>query len=227
MHTPTLVVVAAILSALVTAVLFVVWLFNRRIPGLQQWTWAFCGASVFCITLLLREHLPEAVSVTLSQSANMVAGYLCWQGSRAYMGRSLWPYRYAAMVLAGVLGVALYFTVVAPHPGARFALAGTVAAVCFLLTARTVARGGFRKVPARYVFAGMVGVHGLFVLARPLLFRLAAPSDEGLLVQVSQFVLLEATVALVMIACSSGRCSWLRPISSSCTRGERRASSRK
>ncbi|CAN7421720.1 GGDEF domain-containing protein [Acidovorax sp. LjRoot129] len=200
MHTPTLVIVAAILSALVTTVLFAVWFFNRRIPGLRLWTWAFLGGAVLCATLLFRAHLPEVASVVLTQTANALAAYLCWQGSRAYMGRPPSPHGYAAAVLAAVLCIAVYFTLVQPHAGARFALAGCVAATCFLLTARTVARGGFRNMPARYLFAGMVGVHGVFVLVRPLLFRLAAPSDAGLLVQISQFVLLEATVALVMIA---------------------------
>ena len=155
---------------------------------------------MFCGTLLVRAQLPEVVSVLLTQTANATAAYLCWQGSRAYVGRSTGPHIRALVVLAGVLGLAVYFTVADPQPGVRFALTGTVAGACFLATARTVAQGGFREAPARYLFAGMVTLHGSFVLARPLLFRLAAPSDEGLLLQISQFVLLEATVALVMIA---------------------------
>lgn len=92
-QTPTLVVIAAILSALVTAVLLAVWTFNRRIPGLRCWPRAFLAASVFCTTLRLRRHVQEVVSVVLTQTANVVAGCLCWQGSRAYMGRPDSPHR--------------------------------------------------------------------------------------------------------------------------------------
>ena len=68
-----------------------------------------------------------------------------------------------------------------------------------------MAKGGFRKVPARYLFAGTVGVHGVFLLVRPLLFKLAAPADAsqpetGMVAALSQFVVLESTMALVLVA---------------------------
>lgn len=200
MHSPTLVILAAILSMLVTAVLYAVWHFNRRIPGLRLWTLAFLNGSVLCTTLLVRDRMPEVLSVVLSQSANAMGAYLCWQGSRAYMGRAPMPHGYAAVALAAVLAGSVYFTLVEPHAGVRFALAGCVAGACFLLTARTVAQGGFRQVPARYLFAWVVGLHGAFVLVRPLFFKLPVLPDEGLVAQISQFLLLESTVALVLMA---------------------------
>ncbi|BEP91974.1 GGDEF domain-containing protein [Acidovorax sp. sif1233] len=199
-HSPTLVILAAILSALVTAVLYAVWHFNKNIPGLRLWTLSFLGASVFCATLLARERMPEVPAVVLAQGANALAAYLCWLGSRAYMGRPPIAHRYAAAAIVSLVALSVYFTVAQPHPGARFALAGWFAGVCFLLTARTLAQGGFRRVPARYLLAGVMAFHGVCVLVRPVIFRLAAPSDAGLLTQLSQFVVLEATVALVMIA---------------------------
>ena len=97
----------------------------------------------------------------------------------------------------------MYFTVVQPHLGIRFALTGLVSGLYFLLTARTLARGGFRNWPARYLFAYVAGLHGLFLLLRPLLFRLAAPdlvSGDGTIAMLSQFVVLESNVSLVMMA---------------------------
>ena len=98
-------------------------------------------------------------------------------------------------------GKTISFTAAQPNPGARFALMGLFSGTCFLLTARTLAHGGLRQVPARYLLAGVMVVHGVWVLIRPLLFRLAAQSSmetqTGLLAQLSQFVTLEATVALV------------------------------
>lgn len=59
--------------------------------------------------------------------------------------------------------------------------------------------------PARYLFAATVGVHGAFLLVRPLLFKLAAPADgaqpeTGMVAALSQFVALESTLALVLVA---------------------------
>ena len=58
MHSPTLIALAAILAALVTAVLHLVWRFNKHIPGLGFWVLSFLSASVFGANLLVREHMP-------------------------------------------------------------------------------------------------------------------------------------------------------------------------
>ena len=60
----------------------------------------FC-ATVFCINLLLRDHVPLPLSVVLAQSPVALAAYLCLLGAREYMGRAplglalpLWPWRF-------------------------------------------------------------------------------------------------------------------------------------
>ena len=119
------------------------------------------------------------------------------------MGRPHLWHGYAASAVAAVVALSAYFTVVHPHLGVRFALAGSLSGMYFLLTARTLASGGFRKLPARYLFALVAGLHGVFLLLRPLLFRLAAPdlgTGDGMVALLSQFVVLESTVSLVMMA---------------------------
>jgi diguanylate cyclase (GGDEF)-like protein len=198
-HSPTLLVLAAILSALVTAVLCAVWYFNRQIPGLKLWTLALLGASWFSATLLVRDHMPEVLSVLLAQGAGAAAALMCWQGSRAYMGRKPIAMRHAAAAVAMLLLLMVVFTVVEPRAGVRFALGGSFAGGCFLLTARTLANGGFRAVPARYLLAGVMAIHGGWVLVRPALFGLAVHTQEGLVARLSEFVLLESTLAVVLI----------------------------
>lgn len=203
MHSPTLVILSSILAALVTAVLFVMWHFNRNIPGLRLWMLSFLCAFVFSTSLLLREQLPEAVSVAISQGAVSLAAYLCLLGSRAYMCRRAVSHAYAAVAIGALVLGAIYFTVVQPHLGMRFVFAGLGAGVFFLLTARTLAQGDVRLAPARYLFAVAAVVHGLFLLLRPLLFRLGTgegPLDGVLVARLSQFVVLESVVALVLFA---------------------------
>jgi diguanylate cyclase (GGDEF)-like protein len=199
-HSPTLVILAAILSAVVTAVLSAVWHFNRQIPGLRQWALSFLGASVLCATLLVRQRMPEVISVVLAQGASAAAALLCWQGSRAYMGRPPVPTRHAMAAVGVLLFAAAYFTVASPNAGARFALLGMFSGVCFLLTAHTLARGGMGQVPARYLLAGVMVIHGAWVIARPAVFGLAAQTQTDLLARLSEFVVLESTVALVLTA---------------------------
>ena len=201
-HSPTLIILAALLSMLITALLFAVWYFNRHIPGLRLWVLAFLSSSVFSICLLVRDALPEPLSVAVAQISISLTGYLCWMGSRVYMGRRPLRHGWAVLALGLLTAVALYFTVARPHTGVRFVLAGLMSGVCFVLTARTLAHGGFRQVPARYLFSAMVGAHGLFVLMRPLAFALAVPQDAGdgaLVSALSYIVVLESNAALVLI----------------------------
>ncbi|WP_087745575.1 MULTISPECIES: GGDEF domain-containing protein [unclassified Acidovorax] len=205
MHSPTLVILAGILAALVTTVLYAVWHFNKGIPGLRLWMLSFLSGAVFCASLLVRDYVPEVLAVVLSQVSIAVAAYLCFLGGRAYMGRPPLPHAVAATAIVGVVAAAVYFTVVQPNLAIRFALAGSVSGVCFLLTAHTVARGGVRDVPARYLFSLVAGLHGLFLLLRQLLFRLAMPGSgeeagADMVVLLSQFVVLEATLSLVLMA---------------------------
>jgi diguanylate cyclase (GGDEF)-like protein len=203
-HSPTLLLLAAILTALITTVLYAVWFFNKNIPGLRLWMLSFLFASVFSTSLLSRSMLPEAVAVVISQCSISMAAYLCFLASRRYMGLRALSHRYAVAGIGALIALSLYFTVVQPHVGMRFVLMGLGAGICFLLTARTLANGGMRRWPTRYLFALVTGVHGLFLLFRPVLFKLAAtssagPPDGDLVGLVSQFVVLEAIVAAVLL----------------------------
>lgn len=203
-HSPTLLIIAALLTALVTTVLYAVWSFNRNIPGLRLWMVSFLLGSVFSVSLLVRDWFPEVVAVVISQGSVSLAAYLCLMASRMYMGRRPFSHWYAVLGIGALMVASVYFTVVQPRLGMRFVFVGLGAGICFLLTARTMADGGVRRVPARYLFALVAGLHGLFLLLRPALFKLApvAPGglpDAGLVTLVSQFVLLEAIVAVVLL----------------------------
>lgn len=207
-HSPTLIIVAALFSALIAGVLYSVWYFNRGIPGLRLWTWSFFAMGTFALNLLLRDFMSQGIALVLAQLSIVASAYLCWLGSRAYMGRK--PLSLSAQVSVGVCGavfllLSAYFTHIKPNPGARFVLISVFLGFFFLETARTMARGGMHRVPARYLFACVVGGHGVFLLVRPLLFQLAVPSssigaDNRLVTLMSQFVVLESTVAVVLVA---------------------------
>ena len=201
MHTPTLIFLAVLLSVLLTVVLSAVWAFNRHIPGLRVWVLAFFSSAVFTVNLLARDALPEPVTVVVAQISMSLIGYLGWMGARAYMHQPPLPHTLALLALAILTALALYFTVARPHPGVRFLLLGLMSGVCFLLTARTLAQGGFARVPARYLFAITLAAHGLFVLVRPLAFVLVAPQSGGgtLLNALSATVVIESTIALMLM----------------------------
>lgn len=204
MHTPTLLIIAVLLTALITTVLYAVWLFNRNIPGLRLWMVSFLLGSVFSSSLVVRDWFPEVVGVAISQGSVSLASYLCLMASRMYMGRRPFSHLYAVVGIGALVIASVYYTVVQPHLGVRFVFSGLGAGIFFLLTARTLAEGGVGRVPARYLMALVAGFHGLFLLLRPLLFQLSPVAsggspDAGVVALVSQFVLLESIVAVVLL----------------------------
>ena len=178
--------------AMVTAVLFAVWYFNRQIPGLRLWTLSYLFGLLFSISFLQWTRLPPALSVVLTQCAVSLTGYLCLMGCHAYMGRPPPRHGRAAVFIAVLVGMALYFTLVQPHPGMRFLAASLGPGVFYGLSAATLAHGGMQAYPARYLTAIVMGAHGAFVLLRTLLFKLqmSLVQDADMVLALSQFVIL-------------------------------------
>jgi diguanylate cyclase (GGDEF)-like protein len=201
-HSPTLLTLAAILTALITSVLYAVWFFNKTIPGLRLWMLSFLFGSVFSVSLLVRDWVPEVFAVMISQAAISIAAYFCLLASRKYMGRQPVSHVLGVVGIGVLISLSVYFTVVQPHLGMRFLLAGLGSGICFLLTAFTLAKGELRRVPARYLLAMVAGLHGTFLLLRPVFFKLALPANASGQMDVnlvSQFVVLEAILAVVLL----------------------------
>lgn len=202
MHSPTLFILSAVLMALVSTVLCAVWHFNKQIPGLRLWTLSYSLGFLACLSFLVRDHLPEPLSVLLTQGTMLWGACLYLLGCIAHTGRRLVSLRHATVFIAALIGLNLYFTVVHPDLQMRFVLAGLGNGIFFLLTARTLAHGARQQVPMRYLVALVACLHGVFLLLRPLLFKLGPvqPTDVELVALLSQFVLLEFIVALVFMA---------------------------
>ena len=201
MHSPTLITFGAMLIALVSCVLFAVWRFNKHIPGLQMWALSYGVGLVPILGLLWREHLPEVLGVLMVQAGMSLGAFLYFWGCSVYTGRRLLSIPRAIIFMGALLLLNLYFTVVQPHLQMRFALAGVGNGIFFLLTARTLAQGGYQRVPMRYLVAAVAGAHGVFLLLRPLLFGIGAvQANASLAAQIPHLIMLEFLIALLFMA---------------------------
>lgn len=202
MHSPTLLILATILMGIMTMMLMAAWRFNRQIAGFGFWAASYFFGTLFCVSLLVRTAVPEIWSVITAQSMLFLMAYLNLRGTRAYTGLPRRSPAYAALALLLLIGVSVYFTTVNPAPGIRFALSSLMAGVIFLLCARTIAKGKVQEYPARYLYAMACGGHGAFLLIRPWLFSLgnAGLFDTAQAIAVSQFVMIEAIAAIVLMA---------------------------
>ncbi len=202
MHSPTLLIVTTLLVGLMTLVLLASSQINGRTPGMRLWTVGYVFGFLFCVNLLIRPLLSEPVSVVLTQSCVLLMAFWLLRAGHAYVGKPppwVWP---AVVGIPALAGLAVYFTVVVPHHAARYLIASWPAAVLFLLSARAMVGGGWAVYPARYLYAFACAGHAVFLLVRPFLFGVG---DVGLFdgqyaLQLSQFVMLESLLAVLLIA---------------------------
>jgi diguanylate cyclase (GGDEF)-like protein len=201
-HSPTLLILATILMAIMTLMLMAAWRFNQQIAGFGSWASSYFFGTLFCVSLLVRTAVPEIWTVIAAQSLLFLMAYMSLRGTRAYVGRPQFAPGHAALAALLLIAVSAYFTVIQPKPGIRFALSSLMAGTLFLLCAKTIAQGKIQEYPARYLFAGACGGHGVFLLLRPWLF---SPGNAGLFdaaqaITVSQFVMVESIAAIVLMA---------------------------
>lgn len=204
MHSPTLVVIAALLMVIMTFMLLLAWRLNRHIPGLKGWTLAFACGLLVCINILWRDKSDEWLPVSITQVSSFLLTWLNLAAARRYLGLPRLPVLAAVACGAMLLACALYFTLTDPNQGARFLLQSYVMGTLFLLAGRQMACGGWRHYPARYLFASICIGHGLFLLLRPWLFSLGNRGmfdQKGTLV-ISHLVVVETIVAVVLLGFS-------------------------
>ncbi|WP_342128694.1 GGDEF domain-containing protein [Hydrogenophaga sp. OTU3427] len=206
MHIPTLLILAAMLMGIMCGVLFAVWHFNRRIPGLQAWAMSYLFGFCVSVALLGRDQMPELVSVVITQLCLFLAAYCSVVGVRAYVGLPALPMRWPVMCGVLLCGLGFYFTALHPHMGVRVLIGSSVAGALYLLSAHNLSRGSTaRQFPARHLVATAYTLHGLFLVARPWLFQLGGgganpPSATS---AISQFIVLETIIALILLAFGS------------------------
>lgn len=206
MHSPTLLTVTTLLMALMCAVMFAVWRFNRHIPGLQAWALSYLFGLGVAALLLVRDGGVESLHNTLPVVSTFVCifatAYCSLAGARSYVGKPALP---LALAVAGALlmaAIAFYFTAIQPNLGLRVLLGSTIAGALYLASARTFQLAGQGPFPARRLVALAYALHGGFLLLRPWLFKLGSTLDGApdLASRLSQFILLESTIALILMA---------------------------
>ncbi len=206
MHSPTLLTVTTLLMALMCSVMFAVWRFNRSIPGLQAWALSYLFGFGAALLLLTRdggmEGLRNALPVITTFVCLFLSGYCSFAGVRAYVGRPPLPLAYPAIGALLMAAIAFQFSVIHPNVGLRVTLSSTVVGALYLASARALWKTGLSALPARQLMALACASHGGFLMLRPWLFKLGTTPDgsTNLGSQLSHLVILESTVALILMA---------------------------
>lgn len=202
MHTPTLVLMAVILTGVMTLMLLAAWRFNPRTSALAYWTLAYGCGFLFSLALLLHRFMPEIVAILLSQSLAASMAYCNLSGAQIYTQSRPWSWRIFIPALALLLMGSALSNLLLDDQSVRYLISSLTVGSLFVASALVMAPRKITLYPARALYALVSSLHGLFLLGRPWLFQLG---DAGLfsrdgLIAVSQFVALESIVAIVLMA---------------------------
>ena len=205
MHSPTLLIVAALLMAVMFSAMLAVWRFNRNIPGLQFWSLSYMFGFISALLVLVRDGSDQSLHHPVWVAATLVCLFLSAYGSlagaRAFVGQRTLPLVYPLGGTALLCGAAFYFTVIQPNLGPRVLLASSLAGLMYLASARVYWVAGLSGYPARMLVAFASLVHGGFLLLRPWLFRMGSTSDvPDLASRLSHLVIIETMMALILMA---------------------------
>lgn len=202
MHSPTLLLLLAILLGILALAQTVSWLFGHKTPAQVFWAGAYLSAFLSAINILNRSYIPDVLSILGTQATQFLTAYLILMGARCYIGQRPWPIHFGVLIIVALMSVATFFTLFDPNPPARIVISTLVTGLFFGFCAITIAKGDIRRLPARYVFALLCGLHAVFVFSR-LGFIYQADDQVISLAQgamIPPFFILETIIFLVLIA---------------------------
>jgi len=201
-HTPTLVLMAVILTGVMALMMLAAWRFNPRTRAMAHWMVAYGCAFAFSLSLLLHRFLPEIVVILLSQSLAAAMAYCNLTGAQLYTRSRRWSWRILLAALAVLLSCSALANWLFADQTIRYLTSSLTVGGLFVASAVTMLPASITLYPARALYALVCALHGAFVMARPWLFQL---SESGLfsrdgLIAVSHLVALESIVAIVLLA---------------------------
>lgn len=202
MHSPTILLMLMILLGIAALSQLAIWYFNRHIHGLGHWAGAYAFALLSSANLLFRSYHAEILWVVSSQLSQFFVAYLIYAGIRSYLGLPALRRSWMWFLLAALVVLSFYFTVLEPVRDARIIISSLVTGVLFVMSAKTIATGGALRFPARYLFSIPCAIHGLFALGRiPYVLQMHGQSfDTFNTSTLPPLLLIESTIALVMMS---------------------------
>ncbi len=204
MHSWTLLVASLIMSGCIATLLAAVWLFNRRVPGLWAWAVSFVCATLAILNYVYRSELPVLLGNMGMVLFTLGTAGFCMAGARLYLNLPLWTARRCLTLAIGLTAAVLLFEGLDPPRQLRFALFSGLGGAIYLYTGWLMSRSPRHQFPVRHLFAWACGLHGLFILARPLLFvgQMQLAVEYQVMLDAAHWVVVESMVALLIISFS-------------------------
>lgn len=159
-----------ILSTL-TTILYVAWYFNRNVPGLRGWFFAFLIGLVNLAIFFSQPPLPKIIMVLINQASLMGVGFLALNACYQHTGEQFRFSKIALIVIALALVPISYLTVVEPNQPLRYFIGSVISGILFIIAGIRFIRDRFKNSPIQFLFGLSLIFHGLFNCLRVGLFQ--------------------------------------------------------
>lgn len=154
-----------------TATSFLAWNFNRAVPGLREWFFAFLISLANLLILFAQPPLPKIMIVLINQSALMGVGLLALNASYLHTGGQ---FRHLKLVLI-VIGLALfaisYFTLIEPSQFLRYLIGSALSGALFVIAGLRLTKDRSQTASVQFLFGLLLIAHGTFNCLRIVLFQ--------------------------------------------------------
>lgn len=202
MHPLTLLIVTNVVLGTMALMVLVMWLFNRRVPGLWAWVIAYFCAFFSSLNYAFRPELPPTLGFVSLAVLSTASGYFNLLATRLYVGRPAWPLRWGLLGLAG-LGVLVWVLDAMAHSLVlRFSLVSAVAGWLFISAGWIMGRCPLQAHPYRHLFGWTSLLHGLAIWLRPLALFLFSDAPATFTVSFNRGgpFILEGLIAMLLMS---------------------------
>lgn len=166
-----------ILSTL-TAILYVAWHFNRTVPGLRDWFFAFLIGLASLLVFFTQPPLPKLLVVLINQSALMGVGLLALNACYLHTSSQFRHLKRVLIAIGLALMVIAYLTVIEPNQPLRYFIGSALSGALFITAGIRFTKDRFKTAPIQFLFGLSLMAHGIFNCLRITLFQ--PPIAEGL-----------------------------------------------
>lgn len=175
---PSLLLALLLILSTLTVILCAAWHFNRSVPGLRDWFFAFLVGLINLVIFFSQPPVPKIVMVLLNQSALMGVGLLALHACYLHTGEQFRHSKTILVLMGTTLLVITYLTVIEPNQPLRYFIGSVFSGVLFALAGARFVRDQFKAAPIQYLFGLSLIFHGFFNCLRIGLFQ--APLVQGL-----------------------------------------------
>lgn len=161
-----------------TTILFVLYSFNKNVPGLKDWVFAFLMGSINILIFYIQPPISELLRVFINHAILMCVGFLTLRACYLHVGAIFHHTKFVLVAIILVLITNAYLTIIEPNQPLRFFLTSLVSGVLFFIGGMKLIKDGFINSPIQFLFGVSLLIHSVFNSLRAALFL--SPASESL-----------------------------------------------